>query len=110
VFYAQFFNTGLLLTLVNANMTEHKPKFITQFFYSGKFRDYEPQWYANVGKMIVQTMAINSIMPYVGLFTAVNIPKIMRWLDSSDPYNTKKTSISQFKNLWYGGSYLIHAK
>jgi len=29
VFYAQFFNTGLLLTLVNANMTEHKPKFIT---------------------------------------------------------------------------------
>ena len=78
------------MTLVNANMTEQKPKFITHFFSTGKFRDYEPQWYANVGKMIVQTMAINSIMPYVGLFTAINIPKIMRWLDSSDPYKTKK--------------------
>jgi len=55
-------------------------------------------------------MAINSIMPYVGLFTAVNVPKIMRWLDSSDPYETKKTSMAQFKKLWYGGSYLIHAK
>ena len=29
VFYAQFFNTGILLLLVNANMTEHGPKFIT---------------------------------------------------------------------------------
>ena len=25
VFYAQFFNTGILLLLVNANMTEHQP-------------------------------------------------------------------------------------
>lgn len=30
VFYAQFFNTGLLLLLVNANMTEHKPEIITK--------------------------------------------------------------------------------
>jgi hypothetical protein len=29
VFIAQFFNTGWLLTLVNSNMTEHDPKFIT---------------------------------------------------------------------------------
>ena len=55
-------------------------------------------------------MAINSIMPYVGLMTAVNVPKLMRWMDSTDPYKTKKTSIAQFKKLWYGGSYLIHSK
>ena len=29
VFIAQFFNTGLLLLLINANMTEHQPYFIT---------------------------------------------------------------------------------
>jgi len=32
VFVAQFFNTGLLLLLVNANLTEHSPKFLTHLF------------------------------------------------------------------------------
>ena len=32
VFYAQYFNTGFLLLLVNANMTEHGPKFVTHYF------------------------------------------------------------------------------
>ena len=31
VFYAQFFNTGILLLLVNGNMTEHSPKSLTKF-------------------------------------------------------------------------------
>ena len=30
VFVAQFFNTGILLLLVNGNLTEHPPKFITK--------------------------------------------------------------------------------
>ena len=29
VFYAQFFNTGILLLIVNANITEHEPRIIT---------------------------------------------------------------------------------
>lgn len=52
VFVAQFFNTGFLLLLVNANMTEHQPKFITSNL-KGTFYDYEPHWYAQVGKTIV---------------------------------------------------------
>lgn len=52
VFIAQFFNTGFLLLLVNANITEHKPKIFTKYF-NNTFYDYEPQWYAVVGKMIV---------------------------------------------------------
>jgi len=110
VFYAQFFNTGLLLTLVNANMTEHKPGFLTQFFNSGDFYDYFPLWYSNVGKTIVQTMFINSIKPYIELAVTSNLPKVLRMMDNSNPYKTKKTSIAQFKKLWYGGTYLIHAK
>lgn len=60
--------------------------------------------------MIVQTMAINSFMPYIGLATTIYVPKAMRWLDNSDPYKTKKTSIALFKNAWMGGTYLIHYK
>jgi hypothetical protein len=29
VFYAQFFNTGILILMVNANLTEHEPKALT---------------------------------------------------------------------------------
>ena len=57
VFAAQFFNTGILLVLVNANLTEHEPHFITQFV-KGPFYDYMPIWYAEVGEKIVQTMCI----------------------------------------------------
>ena len=41
VFMAQFFNTGFLLLLVNANMTEHQPEFFTKNF-RGTYYDYEP--------------------------------------------------------------------
>jgi len=46
IMIAQFFNTGILLTLVNANMTEHRPKFITKYIKSGKYYDYSPIWYS----------------------------------------------------------------
>ena len=49
-------------------------------------------------------------MPYIGLATVILVPKLKRFTDSSDPYNAKKTSIAQFKNLWFGGEYLIHYK
>ena len=44
VFLAQFFNTGFLILIVNANLTEHKPEFITKFF-KGPFYDYQPDWF-----------------------------------------------------------------
>lgn len=37
----QFFNTGFIILIVNANMTEHEPK---EFFkiFKGPFYDYMP--------------------------------------------------------------------
>jgi hypothetical protein len=52
VFYALFFNTGILITLVNANLTEHSPKFITKYL-KGMYYDFSPAWYQNVGEKIV---------------------------------------------------------
>lgn len=39
VFVAQFFNTGILLLLVNANLKEHLPKYLAVMF-QGKYYDY----------------------------------------------------------------------
>ena len=112
VFYAQFFNTGILLLLVNANMTEHSPTYITKYI-AGRHHDYMPDWYAEVGAKITQTMLINSILPYVGLTTGFLIPMIKRKLDqkfSGNPYKTKKTSMAAYKDLYSGSDYVIHFK
>lgn len=112
VFVAQFFNTGILLLLVNGNMTEHSPKFLTKYI-KGPFFDYMPDWYSNVGMKIVQTMIINAIMPFVALTTSFMIPALKRKLDrkfGSDVYKTKKTSFAAYKDLYSGADYVIHFK
>jgi hypothetical protein len=57
VFLAQFFNTGFLLTLVNANMSEFKV-FPANVIVAGQYHDYMPSWYADVGQKITQTLII----------------------------------------------------
>jgi len=56
-----------------------------------------PKWYAEVGEKIVQTMIIQSILPYVTLCSGFAIPWLKRKLDRSfgdDLYKTKKTSMA----------------
>ena len=96
VFAAQFFNTGLLLLLINANLTEHQPYFLTKFF-KGNYYDYTVNWYYNVGEVIVQTMLINSLLPYITIGMGFGIPWLKKKLDSKfsgDPYNTKMTAMA----------------
>eukprot|EP00355_Strombidium_rassoulzadegani_P007408 CAMPEP_0168620868 /NCGR_PEP_ID=MMETSP0449_2-20121227/7377_1 /TAXON_ID=1082188 /ORGANISM="Strombidium rassoulzadegani, Strain ras09" /LENGTH=1171 /DNA_ID=CAMNT_0008661923 /DNA_START=74 /DNA_END=3586 /DNA_ORIENTATION=+ len=112
VFYAQFFNTGFLLLLVNANMTEHGPHLFTHYF-AGRYHDYMPDWYADVGQKITQTMLINSILPYVNLVMGFALPGLFRGLDtkfSGNVYATKKSSMAQYKQLYSGADYTIHFK
>lgn len=72
-----------------------------------------PEWYADIGAKITQTMLINSIMPYVTLTTSFLIPMVKRRLDNKftgNPYKSKKTSMAQFKDLYSGAEYAIHFK
>jgi len=66
-----------------------------------------------VGFLIVKTMIINSILPYVGLVTAFLIPALKRKMDrkwGNDIYVTKKTSMAMYKQLYSGAEYVIHFK
>lgn len=112
VFIAQFFNTGLLILLVNGNMTEHSPKFFTKYI-AGSFYDYMPDWYSEVGAKIVTTMIVNAILPFVTLATSFIIPALKIKLDqkfSGDVYKTKKTSFAAYRELYTGADYVIHFK
>lgn len=73
VFLAQFFNTGWVLLLVNANLTEYEPKFFTSNFM-GPYSDYSPNWYNEVGYKIVQTMLINAFVPYATVASSILVP------------------------------------
>lgn len=112
VFIAQFFNTGLLVLAVNANLTEHQPHWFTKYF-KGPFYDYVPEWYSTVGVLIVKTMCINAVLPYAGLASAFIVPALKQWLDrkrTSDIYITKKTSMAMYKAVYTGNEYVIHFK
>jgi hypothetical protein len=63
VFLAQFFNTALVLLLVQANFSETFT--FASSIFNGVFPDYIPRWYAVTGDAFVQTMLINAFFPVI---------------------------------------------
>lgn len=112
VFIAQFFNTGILLLLVNANLTEHTG--IPLHSYArGPFYDYAPLWYIDVGFKLIQAQLIAAVVPYITLAAGFGVPKVKQWLDSSrtmSHYKTKKRGMQLYKDTYSGPDYVIHFK
>jgi hypothetical protein len=50
--------------------------------FNGPFRDFNTEWFDNVGDLTMQSMIINSIMPYCNLVYTVFYPIFMKCLDS----------------------------
>ena len=58
-------------------------------------------------------MLIQSLLPYSALTIGFAIPMIKRKLDGAygkDIYQTKKTSMAAYKELYFGADYIIHFK
>lgn len=66
VFICQFFNTGILLPLSNANFKKTNISLLSSF--NGLYTDFTSEWYRDVGMDIVNTMFIQSLMPWVEFF------------------------------------------
>lgn len=73
VFLAQFFNTAILLVIINANLNyffeddEATNGFGLSAFpiLNGKYADFSPAWYSDVGVSLILTMIINTYSPHV---------------------------------------------
>lgn len=63
VFIAQFFNTAMMLTLVNANFRDNSDDPDVSYWFSGSFTDFNEDWYAVVGATLIKTMLIGAFMP-----------------------------------------------
>ena len=61
VFIGLFFNTGILLTLSNSNLSDVSDPLA--MIFNKTFYDYSPEWYATVGSTLVSTMLLNAFMP-----------------------------------------------
>jgi hypothetical protein len=118
IFIAQFFNTAILILMVNANFENSKllPEFLKTLFV-GPFLDYSDRWYATVGYAITQTMLINCflgpILEIVGI--------VMKWMAirgdqkwESDKHKatmtTKCTQIYQYLDVHSGVEHICHFK
>lgn len=61
LFFAQFFNTALLMLLINAAW----PESVRVKFATGKHEDFTPAWFDTVGASLITTMLINIVTPHI---------------------------------------------
>jgi hypothetical protein len=116
VFIAQFFNTGILLTLTSANF-DGVPFLKDLGLFNGAFRDYTDMWYGTTGYLIMYTMLLNAVMP---LGTEFIFPILKHWAQRSDQNNekdplkakmkTKQTQIYKYIDLYSADEHIIHIK
>ncbi|TYZ65544.1 hypothetical protein PybrP1_007721 [[Pythium] brassicae (nom. inval.)] len=72
VFLAQFCNTALLMVVINANLDYFVDQSAAAAFarsalpiLTGKYSDFTPAWYNDVGVALMLTMIINTFSPHV---------------------------------------------
>ena len=109
IFIAQFFNTAILLLIVNANFKNTGLPF--HQIFKGQYNDFTEKWYSEVGGTIVKTMTINAVVPLIEFFMFFALRNFLRLLDrgfSKNVFQTKKKTIQQYVDVYSGSVYQIH--
>lgn len=110
IFIVQFFNTAILINLVNANTNEAGLKL---GIFNGNYPDFNFNWYSDIGATIVYTMVFNAFWPFIEIAMNYGTSLIFRILDRGftlSQYKTKSKTIQQYIDLYSGPDYLIHYK
>lgn len=111
VFVVQFFNTALLLLLVNANFSENFG--VLGKVFSGSLSDFNSLWFNDIGYTLEGAMFFNIYWPicefiaYWGMRTGYRIWDRRFRCDS---VYTKKTTIQKYFDLYAGPGFSIHYK
>ena len=112
MFLIQLINTGLVILLVNARITEIRlPEFIPLF--QGKYQDFTVEWYRVVGSTISFTMLINIITPHTGAIIGMLMGGLFKCMDrgcSCDKRRTKKRLQEDYENTYMGPEFLIEIR
>jgi hypothetical protein len=106
----QYFNTGIILLLVNANMSDQPISF---FLTGGAFSDFNEAWFKTVGNILVGSMMFNVYYPLIEAVGYWLMRIGFRLLDrgfSCDSRVTSSTSIQSYMEVVDGPLYFIHYK
>lgn len=111
-FWVQFFNSGFLLLLINANLSGQPFSF---GLTSGSFSDFQGGWYRSVGNVIIGAMFFNLYYPLLeaGLYWSIRAQGRCRDRGCSftgTGKKTKQTSIQAYLNVYSGPVYYMHYK
>ncbi|DBA00720.1 TPA: LOW QUALITY PROTEIN: hypothetical protein N0F65_001191 [Lagenidium giganteum] len=109
VFISQFFNTAILMIVINANMNyfmADKVINVSSFqILNGKYSDFTPTWYSDVGVALILTMIINTFSPHVFVIIQYLSQKGSRCWDrgcSFDKSMTKQVTQRDLEALYRG--------
>lgn len=95
VFIVQFFNTGMLLLLVNANLEEQSS--ILGMIFGGGAADFDSAWFSQIGNTLISAMMFNIYWPLIEFFVFWGMRCGFRLLDrgctSCNDTKTKKNTI-----------------
>ena len=89
------------------------PKAITQFFNGGHYYDYNPNWFYEVGNKLTQAMIIQTIIPIFVLMFQIFRNYLTKLYDSRftmDPFVTRQTEMTKYKEIYSGQKYEIYTK
>ena len=109
-FGVQFFNSGMLLLLINANLSEQPFGF---GLISGSMADFSYPWWRSVGNVTIGAMFFNLYYPLVeaALYWALRAQGRCR--DRGCKFSgkvTKTTSIQAYMTVYSGDVYFMHYK
>lgn len=112
VFVVQFFNTALLLLVVNANLAEQGFP-LNMMSSSRGLSDFSHLWFSDIGVTLTGAMLFNVYWPIVEFFMFGTMRKAFRFMDRGFTCNknkTKKTTIQIYVDLYSGPIFFIHYK
>ena len=107
VFYAQLTNTGFMNILASANLENTPLSFIP---LRKNYHDFTEDWYFDVGSVIVQTMFIQSLMPYANMISVLAENFFFKFIDTGckNDKRTKAKTIQQYIDSHAGPEMELH--
>jgi hypothetical protein len=112
IFFVTFINTGLVLVLASASITEWDPNDDYSFIFNKRgFTDFSVDFYQLTGTILIATMIKNSYFTIVEFIGFSMLGKCKRWADrgfSSNQLYSKKKSVPAYIELHSGPKYAIH--
>jgi len=106
-FVGQFLNTGIILLVVNARLTDNTK------VWQGKFSDITSLWYSNVGSTLLSTMFINVFSVPAIKFVEVIFNLFARCFDRGCGCNSRKTkrkTQAAYESLYSGPEFYVDTR